>query len=113
MANSLYRCTLEFAHLLSHDGIPDHSLASHRDDVGLSHGHDFLQKAQMTIEDNAPDSPIHHSSNSSVKLHLILPQNTDNQLITKHSIPYNRPAYQEVFFPILYISPLIDPPDLG
>ncbi|MEL6865798.1 MAG: hypothetical protein AAFP19_15340 [Bacteroidota bacterium] len=49
-----------------------------------------------------------------MKLYLIGPDTSDSMpWSVADTLSYNKPHYQEVLLPILYIRTLIDPPDLA
>lgn len=105
----------ELAHILSHHGDADHTLAGHAHDSGrVAHNHDLLLKVHLASHLILAEHPGHQTSNFDVKQHRILHRTNEVRL---KSIPATskrgNPNYEKAFLPFQYVRKLIDPPDLA
>lgn len=113
LSSSLYHGTLELAHFFSHSGHADHTLASHAADTHhRSHHHDSLLSAHLALTWHKSLCPHRQPDRSVVKKYQLYPSTIEDRAWpTSDSLPYRRPHYQKVWISVLFVRPLIDPPD--
>lgn len=109
------RYASELAHVISHGGIPDHSVAGHTHDHGHhDHTHDFIELDKAAFHSDVCPASNQQSSKLAVAIDVFYPGTNDKVIWSIiNFLPYNESVYQEIFWHFLYTRSLIDPPELS
>ncbi|MEM7572745.1 MAG: hypothetical protein AAF433_07585 [Bacteroidota bacterium] len=127
MATLLLNGALELAHLLSHQGITDHTLSTHahhhrhphshahdHDSRKIDHKHNFLSKFYLFDDWCLSEHPFPLSLSDNEKHHRIRHSITEDELKPQAEAPFpDKSNYEKIVLSFPYIRTFIDPPDLG